>query len=124
MADLIADGDHWGWNDLTYAATPAAWGQAIEVPDNMLNFTRLVSEFVGGATGEYAAKIPTPGAVISGCIWILTVDIFINHQKARNSVKQITFMISLTITFGPLEEKEATMGYREFREVLDVRIRA
>lgn len=68
MADLIAEGGHWGWNDLTYAATPAVWGQAIEVPDNMSNFTRLVSEFVGGATGEYAAKIPTPGAVISGCI--------------------------------------------------------
>lgn len=53
----------------TYAATPETWGQAMEVPDNILYLARLMSwELDEGETiSEYAAKISTPGAVISGC---------------------------------------------------------
>ena len=36
MADLIAAGN-FGWNDFTYAATPATWGHDIEVPDISVN---------------------------------------------------------------------------------------
>lgn len=41
----------------------------MEVPDNILYLTDLLSPGAldGEATGEYAAKICTPGAVISGC---------------------------------------------------------
>jgi hypothetical protein len=41
----------------------------MEVPDNMLYLTRLLSlELnVSETIGEYAAKISVPGAVISGC---------------------------------------------------------
>ena len=41
----------------------------MDVPDNMVYLTDLLSSAssVTGATGEYAAKISTPGAVISGC---------------------------------------------------------
>ena len=69
MADLMAAADQLGWNVLTYAATPEAWGQAMEVPLNILYLTRLLSssEDVGETIGEYAAKISVPGAVISGC---------------------------------------------------------
>lgn len=35
-ADLIAAGDQSGWEALTYAAAPVAWGQDIDVPDIML----------------------------------------------------------------------------------------
>ncbi|KAM2946316.1 hypothetical protein COP2_029130 [Malus domestica] len=85
----MAAGDKCGWNVQTYAAAPAAWGQDMEVPDSMLYFTRLLSSGVSertGATGENAAKISTPGGLISGLI------------------------ISGKIIFGPREEKEATIG--------------
>jgi hypothetical protein len=41
----------------------------MEVPDTTLYFTDLLSSALtdGEATGEYAAKISTPGALISGC---------------------------------------------------------
>lgn len=68
-ADLIAAGDQEGKKDLTYAATAVACGQDIEVPDLMLYNTLLLSPFIpeSGAAGDHAARIPTPGAVISGC---------------------------------------------------------
>lgn len=68
MADLIAAGDQSGWNDLTYAATPAACGQDMEVPDAILYLTCLLSSGSRDieAIGEYAAKISTPGALMSG----------------------------------------------------------
>lgn len=67
--DFIAEGDQSVWNDFTYAATPATWGQAMEVPDTILYLTLLVSIMVneGELSGENAAKISIPGAVISGC---------------------------------------------------------
>ncbi len=69
IADLIAETDQSGWNVFIYTATPEAWGQDMEVPDNMLYLTRLLSlELnVSETIGEYAAKISVPGAVISGC---------------------------------------------------------
>jgi hypothetical protein len=41
----------------------------MEVPDKILYFTDLLSPGIidGEASGEYAAKIFTPGAVMSGC---------------------------------------------------------
>ena len=59
----MAEADQSGWKVLTYAATPAAWGQDMEVLDNILYLTRLLSwELdVGETIGEYAAKISSPG---------------------------------------------------------------
>ena len=34
-ADLIAAGDHVGWNDLIYTAAAVACGQDIDVPDTV-----------------------------------------------------------------------------------------
>jgi hypothetical protein len=69
-ADLMVAGDKFGWADLTYAAAPLVWGQDIDVPEIMLNLTLLVSSMPteGGATGDQAARMSTPGAVRSGCI--------------------------------------------------------
>lgn len=58
MADLIAEGDHEGWTALTKVAIPVTWGQAIEVPERMLNMFP--------AAGDHAARIFSPGAVTSG----------------------------------------------------------
>lgn len=55
-ADLIEAADHFGWAALTNAAATLAGGQDMEVP-----------EMEGGATGDQAASISTPGAVRSGC---------------------------------------------------------
>lgn len=58
MADLMADGDHEGWTALTKVAIPVTWGQAMEVPERMLNMLP--------AAGDHAARIFSPGAVTSG----------------------------------------------------------
>lgn len=49
---------------------PATWGHDIEVPDSMLNLIDLLSSRIpeGGAIGEKAAKISTPGALMAGFI--------------------------------------------------------
>ena len=67
-ADLIAEADHVGWWDFTKAAAPETCGQAMDVPDRTLNFKDRLSIDVldGEAIGEKAARISTPGAVISG----------------------------------------------------------
>lgn len=44
MADLMAEGDQSGWNDLMYAAVPATCGAAMEVPDMKLYLTLLLSK--------------------------------------------------------------------------------
>lgn len=74
MADLMAEGDQSGWNDLTYAAAPATWGAAMDVPDMKLYLTLLLSEGEdeGETVGENAAKIFSPGALISGCGTLLS----------------------------------------------------
>ena len=45
-----------------------AWGQAMEVPDIILNFDNLVSPFTSeiGEIWDHAAMMSTPGAAISG----------------------------------------------------------
>ena len=62
MADLIADGDHEGCTALIKAAIPVTWGQAIEVPDRILNF------MFPAAAGDHAARMFNPGAKTSGYI--------------------------------------------------------
>lgn len=52
---------------MTYAATPATCGHDIEVPERTEYFTCLVSFSDSSPSGEYAARISTPGPVISGC---------------------------------------------------------
>lgn len=66
--DLIAAGDHVGWNDLTYVAAAEACGQAIDVPVIMLYASLLLSPSTNeiGAIGDHAARICAPGAAKSG----------------------------------------------------------
>lgn len=70
MADLIAAGFQSGWNDFTYAATPATWGHDIEVPDISVNSENWVSPFwpVIDFIGVKDAKMLMPGAATLGCI--------------------------------------------------------
>lgn len=70
----MAEGDQSGWYDLTHAATPAAWGQAIDVPDIILYLTCISSSVSveTGARGEYAAKILTPGRLYLAELYLTT----------------------------------------------------
>lgn len=92
IADFITAGDQFGWKDLTYAAVPATCGQAIEVPDIIVNFEYCVSPFspVSVCRGVYDAKMSTPGAAISG------------------------FSTCFVPGFGPLDENEAIKGAEIF----------
>ena len=67
-ADLIEAGDHVGWNDLMYAATAVACGQAIDVPEIILYDIDLLSTSTSeiGEIGDHAARMLTPGAAKSG----------------------------------------------------------
>lgn len=69
-ADLIAAGDHVGWNVLTYTAAAVACGQDIDVPEIILYivFLESITPVETGAMGGHAARISTPGAVKSGCM--------------------------------------------------------
>ena len=59
IADLIADGDHDGCTALIRAAIPVTCGQAMDVPERMLECSFPIA-------GDQAARIFSPGAVISG----------------------------------------------------------
>lgn len=69
-ADLIIAGLQLGWTALCSATMPETWGQDMDVPDSILNFS-------GGSpfgfvcamddAGDQAASMLTPGATISGC---------------------------------------------------------
>ena len=59
IADLIADGDHEGCTAFIRATIPVTCGQAIEVPDRILNFNFAVA-------GDQAARMFNPGAATSG----------------------------------------------------------
>lgn len=52
-----------------YAAAAETWGQAIDVPEIMLNGTHLLSPLFWetGEAKDHAATISTPGADKSGC---------------------------------------------------------
>jgi hypothetical protein len=71
-ADMIIAGDQSGWKDLTYAATPVAWGHAMDVPETMLYAANLLSlRFPDtGDSGVHAARMSIPGADRSGCTLI------------------------------------------------------
>ncbi|KAF2297646.1 hypothetical protein GH714_001872 [Hevea brasiliensis] len=67
----MAAGDQSEWAAFTYAAAPLACGQDMDVPEIILNFAILESpkEEEGGATGDQAAWMSTPGAVRSGGVF-------------------------------------------------------
>lgn len=68
MADLIAEGLHVGFFDLTVAAIPETWGHAIEVPEiKLYSGGSLPSGASAVSFPIHAARILTPGAAISGC---------------------------------------------------------
>jgi len=62
IADLIAEGDQSGCNDLRSTTTPETTGVAIDVPDIIAKPPSFIELF-----GEIAASMFTPGAAISGC---------------------------------------------------------
>jgi hypothetical protein len=64
-----------GLDVLTYAATPVAWGHAMDVPEMMLYAANLLSlRFPDtGDSGVHAARMSIPGADRSGCTLILGV---------------------------------------------------
>lgn len=67
-ADLIIDVLQFGCTDFINAAAPDAWGQAMEVPDLRPKFDGFFPMGRPGSSlsGGTAAKISTPGAIISG----------------------------------------------------------
>ena len=68
MADLIAEGLHLRFLDLTVAAIPETCGHAMEVPE--ITLYRGGSLPSGASTVSFpihAARMLTPGAAISGC---------------------------------------------------------
>lgn len=90
-ADLMAAGDQFGWADLIRAATPATWGHAIEVPDWKFQLTERLSkdDEEGGVSGGHAAKMFTPGALMSGCC----IDHIQSNLKMENkSENKVMFL--------------------------------
>lgn len=104
-ADLIAAGDQLGCTALIKATNPVTWGQDMEVPERILNFIFL-------ATGDHAAKILSPGAMISGykAYKYYQIDWFCYENMTHNSQFSLAFKISGVRELGPLEEKAATRG--------------
>lgn len=68
MADFMAEGVQVGYLDLTVAAIPEICGHAIEVPEITLNREGILPAGVSSVSlAIHAARMLTPGAVISGC---------------------------------------------------------
>lgn len=68
MADLTAEGVQVGYVDLTVAAIPETCGHDIEVPEITLNGEGFLPAGVSSLSlAIHAARMFTPGAVISGC---------------------------------------------------------
>ena len=68
MADLIVEGLHLGFLDLTVAAIPETCGHAMEVPEITLYGGGSLTP--GAPTVSFpihAARMLTPGAATSGC---------------------------------------------------------
>lgn len=86
-ADLIIEGDHALCADLTKAADPATWGQAIEVPDLIAKFDGFFPEGMvpTSVEGMDAARMLTPGAIISGYCKSKTLSEII-HERSSWSV--------------------------------------
>jgi hypothetical protein len=87
-ADRIATGLHSGCAARSSAARPLTCGHAMDVPEMMLNPTRRVSSGIGvGPTDpDHAARMFTPGAMMSG------------------------FRMPDVTVLGPRDEKAATTG--------------
>lgn len=85
-ADLMAAGDHVGWNVFTYTAAAVACGQDIDVPEIILYsvFLESLTPLDTVAIGDHAARISTPGAVRSGCMYVnnsQTLRILVNSGQ-------------------------------------------
>lgn len=67
-AVMIIAGDQSRWKDFTYAATPVAWGHAMDVPEMMLYSVNVLSLRLPdtGDSGVHAARMSIPGAARSG----------------------------------------------------------
>lgn len=81
--------------------------------------TLLVSSKLmeGGATGDQAARISTPGAVRSGYFFHpnqISIMLLIDNDRKKSQAREICCLITLrmsaVIGLGPLEEKETTRG--------------
>lgn len=69
-ADFSMEGVHLVRTDFRKAAVPATCGQAMEVPDLMAKLEGFLPRGTAAplsAGGTDAARMPTPGAMISGC---------------------------------------------------------
>lgn len=66
----MAAGLHVGCRAFSRAATPATWGQDIDVPDNVFHsdvlLSKLEGRFEGGVDPGHAAIMFSPGAARSG----------------------------------------------------------
>lgn len=67
-ADLIMEEVHLGCTDLMNAEAPVTCGQAIDVPDFMAYSSGFlpIKALSSSTFGITAAKMATPGAIISG----------------------------------------------------------
>lgn len=93
----MAEGDQLVWNVFTYAAAPVACGHAMDVPDNIVYFMDLVSPGIpeGLATGENAANISTPGALISGLTMWGTIVLGPRDENETTTGASKSFIVSL-----------------------------
>jgi hypothetical protein len=66
MADLMAAGLHVGFHAFTVAATPATWGQAMDVPETRLKWDGCFCPTGSEVVGIQDARMFTPGAATSG----------------------------------------------------------
>jgi len=90
-ADMIIAGDQSGWKDLMYAATPVAWGHAMDVPEMMLYGANLLSLRLPdtGDSGVHAARMSIPGADRSGCRLISGVNKTSRMDDLHNTIISI-----------------------------------
>lgn len=66
IADLIAEGLHFGLKALTVATIPETCGQDMEVPESKLKAGSLPEKAAEVSFPGQAARMFTPGAAISG----------------------------------------------------------
>lgn len=83
MADLMAAGLHVGFHDLTVAATPATWGQAMDVPETRLNWDGFFCPTGSDEVGIQDARMFTPGAATSGWKCNAQRHFYTTHWKQR-----------------------------------------
>lgn len=79
MADRMAAGLHVGFQALTVAAAPATWGQAMDVPETRLNCDGCFWPAGSDVVGIHDARMFTPGAATSGCIYDMDALVCIHN---------------------------------------------